>query len=80
MAEKVNKPASQDAYVHATVEVANIELQLEQYDDARKKLDECEATLDTFDSVETVVHAAFYGANAEYFKVGLPEDVSPGPG
>jgi hypothetical protein len=25
--------------------------------------------LDGFDSVETVVHAAFYKANAEYYKV-----------
>lgn len=69
LAEKVNKPASQDAYVHATVEAANIQLKLGEYDAARKKLDECEKILDTFDSVETVVHAAFYGANAEYFKV-----------
>ncbi|KAF2758259.1 hypothetical protein EJ05DRAFT_465295 [Pseudovirgaria hyperparasitica] len=68
LAGRVNKPVSQDAYVHATVEAANIHLQLEQYEEARKKLDECEKILDTFDSVETVVHASFYGANAEYYK------------
>lgn len=72
LADKVNKPASQDAYVYATVAVAEIDLQLDHYDDARKKLDECERILDSFDSVETVVHASFYRTNAEYYKVSLP--------
>jgi 26S proteasome regulatory subunit N9 len=69
LADKVNKPAAQDAYVYATVEVANIHLQLQDYEEARKKLDECEKILDSFDSVETAVHAAFYKANAAYYKV-----------
>lgn len=68
LAQKVNKPASQDAYVYASVAVADVELQLEDLDAARKKLDECETVLDTFDSVETVVHASFYRVNAEYCK------------
>lgn len=69
LADKVNKPASQDAYVYATVAVAEIQLRLQDYEGARKKLDECEGILDTFDSVETVVHASFYRVNAEYYKV-----------
>jgi len=69
LADKVNKPASQDAYVYATVAVASIELQLGHYEGARKKLDECERILDSFDSVETVVHAAFYRTSADYYKV-----------
>ena len=73
LAAKVNKPSSQDAYVYATVAVANILLRLDDYDAARKKLDECEKILDTFDSVETVVHAAFYKTNAEYFQVCLAQ-------
>ncbi|ORY15899.1 hypothetical protein BCR34DRAFT_622695 [Clohesyomyces aquaticus] len=68
LANSVNKPASQDAYVYATVAVASIQLRLGEYDEARKKLDECEKILDGFDSVETVVHASFYRANAEYYK------------
>ncbi|KAJ9647035.1 26S proteasome regulatory subunit [Coniosporium tulheliwenetii] len=68
LADKVNKPASQDAYVYATVAVAEIQLHLQDYEGARKKLDECEGILDTFDSVETVVHASFYRVNAEYYK------------
>ncbi|KAF2175569.1 hypothetical protein K469DRAFT_702082 [Zopfia rhizophila CBS 207.26] len=68
LADSVNKPASQDAYVYATVAVANIQLRLGDYEGARKRLDESEQTLEGFDSVETVVHASFYRANAEYYK------------
>jgi 26S proteasome regulatory subunit N9 len=49
--------------------VASIQLQLGETEDARKRLDESEKILDSFDSVETVVHAAFYRVNAEYYKV-----------
>ena len=69
LADKVNTPTSQDAYVFATVEVASIELALNHQNESRKKLDECEKILERFDSVETVVHAAFYKANADYYKV-----------
>lgn len=69
LANSVNKPASQDAFVYATVAQASIQLRLEDYDGARKKLDECEQILESFDSVENIVHASFYRANAEYYKV-----------
>jgi 26S proteasome regulatory subunit N9 len=69
LAKKVNNPASQDAYVYATVAVASIELRIRNYDSAKKRLDECERILDSFDSVETVVHASFYRASADYYKV-----------
>ncbi|KAF2838474.1 hypothetical protein M501DRAFT_935548 [Patellaria atrata CBS 101060] len=68
LADKVNKPASQDAYVYATVAYASMQLELEEYPAARSKLDECERILDSFDSVETAVHASFYKTNAEYYK------------
>jgi 26S proteasome regulatory subunit N9 len=68
LAKSVNKPASQDAYVYATVAAASIQLRLRNEDGAKKKLDECEHILDGFDSVETVVHASFYRASAEYYK------------
>jgi 26S proteasome regulatory subunit N9 len=71
LSDKVNTPASQDAFVYATVAVASIQLQLGEVEDARKKLDDSEKVLDSFDSVETVVHAAFYRVNAEYYKVRL---------
>ncbi|KAL8693570.1 MAG: hypothetical protein Q9218_001612 [Villophora microphyllina] len=65
---KVNKPASQDAYVYALVAASDVKLRLEDLADARKDLDTAEAILDSFDSVETEVHAAFYRTNASYFQ------------
>jgi 26S proteasome regulatory subunit N9 len=76
LASKVNSPSSQDAYVYATVEVSNIQRDTAQIEEARKNLDECEKILDKFDAVETIVHAAFYKANAEYYKVSSTRDPS----
>lgn len=69
---KVDNPNSQDAYVYATVAVAEVKLELKDLDGARKELDRAEKILDSFDSVETIVHAAFYRANAEYYQVHIP--------
>lgn len=69
IAAKVNKPTSKDAYVYATVEVARIKLLLKDMDGARKALNEAEKNLETFDSVESVVHASFYRVNADYYNV-----------
>jgi 26S proteasome regulatory subunit N9 len=75
LAKKVKD--TQDAYVFALVEVSNIQRDLGQPDEARKNLDECEKTLEKFDAVETIVHASFYKANAEYYKVKLSVFVLP---
>lgn len=69
VAKKVNNPNSQDAYVYATVAVATVKLELKDLEGARKDLDKSEKILDGFDSVETIVHAAFYRVNAEYYQV-----------
>ncbi|MCJ1349527.1 26S proteasome regulatory subunit [Peltigera leucophlebia] len=66
LAQKVNKPSSQDAYVYALVAATDIKLRLQDLPSARKNLDEAERILDTFDSVETEVHATFYRVNASY--------------
>lgn len=55
--------------VYASVAVARVKLDLEDMDGARKDLDTAERILDSFDSVETIVHAAFYDANANYYQV-----------
>ncbi|KAG7105012.1 26S proteasome regulatory subunit rpn9 like protein [Verticillium longisporum] len=68
VATKVDRPNSQDAFVYASVAVARVELDLEDLDGARKDLDAAESIVDTFDSVETVIHAAFYDANASYYQ------------
>ena len=64
----MDKPSSQDAFVYSIAAVADVKLRLNDYESARKDLDKAEATLDTFDSVETEVHAAFYRTNASYYQ------------
>ncbi|TWU78066.1 26S proteasome regulatory subunit [Metarhizium rileyi] len=66
--KKVDNDASQDALVFASVAVSRVKLNLNRLDDARRDLDAAEKILDTFDSVEAVVHAAFYDANASYYQ------------
>jgi len=66
--KKVDHADSQDALVFATIAVARVKLDLADLDGARKDLDRAERVLEGFDSVETIVHAAFYGANADYYK------------
>ena len=66
---KVDKPTSQDAYVYSLAAVADVKLRLSDYEGARKDLDKAESILDTFDSVETEVHATFYRTNARYYQV-----------
>jgi 26S proteasome regulatory subunit N9 len=46
-------------------------MSLGDYEGARKDLDKAETILDSFDSVETVVHASFYRVNANYYQVRL---------
>lgn len=69
LAAKVNKPDSKDAYVYGTVEVARVKLLLRDLEGSRKALDDAEKHLETFDSVESVVHASFYRVNADYYNV-----------
>ncbi|KAF4970390.1 hypothetical protein FSARC_2583 [Fusarium sarcochroum] len=68
VAKKVDNENSQDAYVYALVAVARAKLDLDELDDARKDLDAAERILDSFDSVENVVHASFYDVNAIYYQ------------
>lgn len=68
LAKRVDKPSSQDAHVFALTSVASVRLRLEQTAEARKDLDKCETILDSFDSVENIVHAAFYRVSADYYQ------------
>ncbi|KAJ4247735.1 26S proteasome regulatory subunit [Fusarium torreyae] len=68
VAKKVDNENSQDAYVYALVAVARAKLDLDELEDARKDLDAAERILDSFDSVENVVHASFYDVNAIYYQ------------
>ena len=71
LAEKVDKPSSQDAFVMAKSAVARMELRRGDQEGARKDLDRCQTILDSFDSVETAVHAQFYSVNGDYYQVSL---------
>jgi len=71
LADKVNKPDSQEAYVYALADVANVKLRLQDLEGAQKDLATCQRVLDSFDSVETVVHASFYKVNADYYHVRI---------
>ncbi|KAK3070794.1 26S proteasome regulatory subunit [Teratosphaeriaceae sp. CCFEE 6253] len=66
LASRVDKPASRDAHVFALSHVAAVRLVLGQKAEARADLDAAEKTLDTFDAVETAVHASFYRVSADY--------------
>ncbi|KAI0458979.1 hypothetical protein F5B21DRAFT_511778 [Xylaria acuta] len=68
LAKKVDHENSQDAFVYATVAAARVELLLRDAAASRRDLDKAEKILDSFDSVETKVHAAFYQVNADYYK------------
>ncbi|KAL8893065.1 MAG: hypothetical protein Q9205_000051 [Flavoplaca limonia] len=68
LTKKVNKPASQDAYVYALVAASDVKLRLQDLAGARKDLDSAESILESFDSVETEVHASFYRTNASYYQ------------
>ena len=49
--------------------MANVKLSLKDLEGAQTDLATCQRVLDTFDSVETVVHASFYKVNADYYHV-----------
>ncbi|KAJ3499755.1 hypothetical protein NLG97_g82 [Lecanicillium saksenae] len=66
--KKVDTEDSKDALVFASVAVAQVKLSLSELDEARKDLDAAERILDSLDSVEVIVHAAFYDASASYYQ------------
>lgn len=68
LALKVNSPDSQDAYVYSMMEAAHFKLLLGDTDSTKAAMDSCGAILDTFDSVETAVHASYYRVSGDYYK------------
>lgn len=69
LADKVNMVDSQDAYIYALTEVADVKQRLQNLEEAQKDLETCQRVLDSFDAVETIVHAAFYKVNADFYHV-----------
>lgn len=72
LAKQVDQPVSQDAYVYTLSDLAGVKLRLRDVAGARKDLDKAQSVLDSFDSIENVVHASFYRINATYHQVWWP--------
>ncbi|KAK9469836.1 hypothetical protein V1512DRAFT_257125 [Lipomyces arxii] len=68
VATKVDTPETKDAFVYAKIECARVKLQLGDVDYARSVMDDATVLLDQFDTVDSVINAAFYSVNADYFK------------
>lgn len=68
LSQKVDKPNSRDAYVYATIEAARVKLLLGDIEGAKTSISAAGVILDAFDSVESMIHAAFYRVNADYHK------------
>ncbi|KAG1341058.1 hypothetical protein G6F62_005205 [Rhizopus arrhizus] len=66
--KKVDTSETRDAYVLASMESAHYLLKIKEIKLVKKTIDESEMILDTFDSVDTSIHASFYRVSAEYYK------------
>jgi 26S proteasome regulatory subunit N9 len=70
MAEKVNTPESQDAYVYAQIEIARVKLNLHDLDGAKTLLDEAGKSLDNIVVTDSnLINGAFYDVSSEYYKL-----------
>ena len=67
IAEKVDTPTSQDAYVFAETEIARVKLRMQDKDGAGELLEKASKILDTFNSIDPVINAAYYAVNADYY-------------
>ncbi|PWN51740.1 hypothetical protein IE53DRAFT_37763 [Violaceomyces palustris] len=68
LAITVDSPESQDAFVFTTMEAAHYKLLLRDVEGPKAAMDKCGKILDTFDAVETGVHASYYRVRGDYLK------------
>lgn len=69
LAEKVNTPLTQEAFVLATMESAHYKLLLGDNEGTKVAMEQCGQVLDRLDSVDLAVHASYYRVSGDYFKV-----------
>jgi 26S proteasome regulatory subunit N9 len=69
--KRVLEQGSQEAHVYATIEIASLLLQMANVERAQKLLGEASVILDTFDSVERGIHAAYYRVSSDCNKAML---------
>ncbi|KAI9500920.1 26S proteasome regulatory subunit [Coemansia spiralis] len=68
IAEEVNQPESQEAYVLASLESAHFKLLLNDLDSTRETLEKCQKLIESFTTVDPVIYASFYRVCADYYK------------
>ncbi|BFZ56459.1 26S proteasome regulatory subunit [Savitreella phatthalungensis] len=68
VAQQVDQPNSRDAFVYAEIEVARLQLVLGDADKAKASAAKAGEVLDTFDSVDPLIHAAYYRVMSDYHK------------
>ena len=66
--QDVDTPASRDAFVLATIDVARLQLVLGEADAAKVSATKAGSILDEFDAVDPIIHAAYYRVLSDYHK------------
>ncbi|UZJ53239.1 hypothetical protein CBS101457_002559 [Exobasidium rhododendri] len=68
LAEAVDNPDSQEAFVFVKMEAAHFKLILGDVDGTKLAMDQCGKILDTFNTVEKGVHASYYRVCGDFYK------------
>lgn len=68
LAAEFDKPDTQEAHVLLVMEAAHFQLLLGDLNSTKAAMDKCAKLLDTFESVEPVVHATYYRVCGNYHK------------
>jgi 26S proteasome regulatory subunit N9 len=68
LAERVDTPQTQEAFVLASMEAAHFKLLLGDVAGTKETMSRCEKILDRFDAVEPGVHASFYRVSGDLYK------------
>lgn len=67
LADKVDTPETGDAHIFAQIEIARVNLQLNDVDNAKTLLDAASNNLEKYESVD-LINAAYYSVWSEYYK------------
>lgn len=69
ISSQVDTPESHDAYVYSQIEIARVKVQLSDFENARKLIDEAGKELEQFDSVDPLINSSYYEVSSEYYKL-----------
>lgn len=68
LADSVDSPESWDAHLFATIEIARVNLALNNKPAAKVLLDKAATVVDRHEALDPVINAAYYDVKADYFK------------